>query len=233
MFRPALRLTTGYRLFYRRSKDPGAGDRPFTPLLLRLGMRGVLSPFFPTYFQVFDRGTSPLQSTIQDTQTWKEVYMSLVHPWLVLALLRIACPVDHNRLTTQLTQLAAGCTEEKACFSTHSQNLMMWNDNNQVTLVSHPLEILEHSICTHVVTKYHSRAVLSRSISVLRTTNKCNMKRIRRNAVKSSFSQNSEYATARQTTPKQNKHKKLRGFSLPANYTDRATAACRRSQCQL
>jgi hypothetical protein len=27
--------------------------------------------------------------------------------------------------------------------------------------------------------------------------------------------------------------KKLRGFSPQANYNDRATAACRRSQCQL
>jgi hypothetical protein len=30
-----------------------------------------------------------------------------------------------------------------------------------------------------------------------------------------------------------NKQNKLRGFSPPANNTDRETAACRRSQCQL
>jgi hypothetical protein len=30
-------------------------------------------------------------------------------------------------------------------------------------------------------------------------------------------------------TPMQQKQKKLRGFSPPANYTDWATAACRRS----
>jgi hypothetical protein len=29
------------------------------------------------------------------------------------------------------------------------------------------------------------------------------------------------------------KQNKLRGFNPPANYTDRATAACRRSYCQL
>jgi hypothetical protein len=28
-------------------------------------------------------------------------------------------------------------------------------------------------------------------------------------------------------------YKKLRGFNSPANYTDRTTASCRRSQCQL
>jgi hypothetical protein len=31
----------------------------------------------------------------------------------------------------------------------------------------------------------------------------------------------------------QNKQKNLHGLSLQANYTDRATAACRRSDCQL
>jgi hypothetical protein len=173
----ALRLTTVYPLFFRRSKEPGTWDRPFTPLLSRLGMRGVLSPLFPTYFKVFDTGTSPLLGIIQDTQKWKDVDISLVHPWLVQALLRIVCSIDHNRLTTQLTQLAAGCTEEKACFGTHSQNLMMWNDNNQVTVVSHQLEILEHSIYTHVLTKCHPCAVLNRFNSLLWTTSKRNITR--------------------------------------------------------
>jgi hypothetical protein len=34
-------------------------------------------------------------------------------------------------------------------------------------------------------------------------------------------------------TPKKKKKTKLRGASPQANYTDRATAACRRSFCQL
>jgi hypothetical protein len=34
-------------------------------------------------------------------------------------------------------------------------------------------------------------------------------------------------------TKDQINHKKLRGLSPPANYTDRATAVCRRNSCQL
>jgi hypothetical protein len=166
--------------YFLRSKEPGAWDRPFTSLLSRLGTGGASSPILPTYFQGLDTGTSPLLGTILTPKRGRKLTnMSLVHPWLVPALLRIACSINHNRLTTQLTQLAPGCTVEKLCFSTHSQNLMMWNNNRRVTVVSHPLETLEHWICTHVIRNCHSCAVLNSSNSVLRAANKYDMMKMK------------------------------------------------------
>jgi hypothetical protein len=51
--------------------------------------------------------------------------------------------------------------------------------------------------------------------------------------LQASYMQECEYLAYVQDLSKTNKQTKLHGLSPQANYTDRATAACRRSDCQL
>lgn len=62
-------------------------------------------------------------------------------------------------------------TRRKSCFSTHSQNLMKWNDNNHVTMISHPLESLGHWI--DVVRKHHSTTKANADLTLQFRVPKC------------------------------------------------------------
>lgn len=85
-------------------------------------MRGVLSPLLPTYFQVLVKGTSPLQVTIQDTQTWQEVDRYVLGTSLICVGL-VTHRLPHK--PQQTYDPVDSCTEQDACFSSHLQNLMM------------------------------------------------------------------------------------------------------------